>query len=450
MILKYIQTIKPLILIVLFSFSLNHAFAQQNGIVADKIIAKIDNNIILKSELEQAYLQYVASAQSRVGSQVKCQILESLVINKLMVAKAEIDSVVVADEEVMSNLNNRMNVFISRIGSEEKIEEYYGKTIDQFKAELKDQVKEQLIVQKMQSTITADISVTPSEVRKFFNSIPADSLPYFSTEVSLAQIVKIPTVGKVQKEEVRQRLLAIRDEIKNGGDFETMARRYSEEPGAATSGGNLGFQSRGSLVPPYEAAALSLKPGEMSQPVETDFGFHLIQMLERRGNLYNTRHILIKPVPSTEDIAAATHYLDSLRLQILSDSISFEKAAKEYSTDQETATSGGFFLDATGAPRVSVSDLDPVLFFTIDTMRVGTITTPIVYRAEDGQEAVRILYYKSKVMPHEANLREDYQKIAMAAENEKKNKILNNWFDKAKDDVFIQIDPEYADCKIME
>ena len=137
-------------------------------------------------------------------------------------------------------------------------------------------------------------------------------------------------------------------------------------------------------------------------------------------------------------------------MQILDDSISFEKAAKEYSSDQETATSGGFFLDATGAPRVSVSDLDPVLFFTIDTMRVGTITAPIVYRAEDGQEAVRILYYKSKVMPHEANLREDYQKIAMAAENEKKNKILNNWFDKARDDVFIQIDPEYADCKIME
>lgn len=450
MILKYIRTIKPLILVVLFSFSLSHTYAQQNGIVVDKIIAKIDNNIILKSELEQAYLQYVAQAQSRVGSQVKCQILESLVIDKLMVAKAEIDSVVVSDEEVMNNLNNRMNVFISRIGSEEKIEEYYGKTIDQFKAELKDQVKDQLIVQKMQSTITADISVTPSEVKKFFNSIPSDSLPYFSTEVSLAQIVKVPSIGTTQKEEVKQRLLAIREEISNGADFEAMARKYSEEPGAATSGGNLGFQSRGNLVPPYEAAALKLKPGEMSQPVETEFGFHLIQMIERRGNLYNTRHILIKAVPSEADIEEAKKYLDSLRVQILNDSISFEKAAKEYSADQETAASGGFFLDGTGAPRVSVSDLDPVVFFTIDTMSVGTITNPIAYRMEDGKEAVRILYYKSKIKPHEANLREDYQKIAMAAENEKKNKILNNWFDRAKEDVFIQIDPEYANCNIME
>lgn len=448
MISRYIPVIKFL-LITLFGIWGQGLYAQQN-LVADKIIAKIDNNIILKSELEQAYLQYVSSAQTRVGSQVKCQILESLVINKLMVAKAEIDSVVVSDEEVTSNLNNRMNVFISRIGSEEKIEEYYGKTIEQFKAELRDQVKEQLVVQKMQSTITKDIKVTPSEVKKFFNSIPADSLPYFSTEVSLAQIVKVPSVNSAQKEAVRQRLLNIREEIMNGANFEEMARKHSEEPGAATSGGNLGFQSRGNLVPPYEAAALRLKPGEISQPVETEFGFHLIQMIERRGNLYNTRHILIRPISSSLDIEEARNYLDSLRTQIINDSISFEKAAKEYSSDQETATSGGFFLDGTGAPRISVSDLDPSLFFTIDTMTVGTITKPLTFRMEDGKEAVRILYYKSRIRPHEANLKDDYQKIAIAAENEKKNKILNEWFDRAKEDVFIQIDPDYNNCRIME
>ncbi len=448
MILKYIPAIK-LLLISICCIWTQEAFAQQN-LVADKIIAKIDNNIILKSDLEKAYLQYISSAQARVGSQVKCQILESLVINKLMVAKAEMDSVVVSDEEVTSNLNNRMNVFISRIGSEERIEEFYGKTIEQFKAELRDEVKEQLVVQKMQSTITKDIKVTPSEVKRFFNSIPADSLPYFSTEVSLAQIVKVPSVNKAQKETVRQRLLNIREEIVNGADFEEMARRHSEEPGATGSGGNLGFQSRGNLVPPYEAAALRLKPGEISQPVETEFGFHLIQMIERRGNLYNTRHILLRPVSSSLDIEEARNYLDSLRTQIINDSISFEKAAKEYSSDQETAISGGFFLDGTGAPRVPVGELDPSLFFTVDTMKVGSITKPLTFRMEDGKEAVRILYYKSRVRPHEANLKDDYQKIAMAAENEKKNKILNEWFDRAKGDVFIQIDPEYNHCKIME
>lgn len=448
MILKYIPAIK-LLLIGICCIWAQGASAQQN-LVADKIIAKVDNNIILKSDLEKAYLQYISNSQARVGSQLKCQILESLVINKLMVAKAEMDSVVVSDEEVTSNLNNRMNVFISRIGSEERIEEFYGKSIEQFKAELRDEVKEQLVVQKMQTTITKDIKVTPSEVKKFFNSIPADSLPYFSTEVSLAQIVKVPSVNKAQKEAVRQRLLNIREEIMNGADFEEMARRHSEEPGATSSGGNLGFQNRGSLVPPYEAAALRLKPGEISQPVETEFGFHLIQMIERRGNLYNTRHILLRPVSSALDIEEARDYLDSLRTQILNDSISFEKAAKEYSSDQETAISGGFFLDATGSPRVPVGELDPSLFFTIDTMKVGTITKPLTFRMEDGKEAVRILYYKSRIRPHEANLKDDYQKIAIAAENEKKNRVLNEWFDRAKGDVFIQIDPDYNHCRIME
>ena len=449
MILKFI--LSPSLLVAFFMMLITSGVVAQNDMmVADKIIAKIDNNIILKSELEQAYLQYLASGQIKAGGETKCQILESLVINKLMVAKAEIDSVVVTDEEVSNNLNNRMNVFIQRIGSEEKIEEYYGKSIEQFKSELRDQVKEQLIVQRMQSTITSDISVTPSDVKKFFNSIPADSLPYFSTEVALAQIVKLPTVSEVQKQKVREKLLSIREQIVSGADFEEMARKYSEEPAASSTGGNLGFQNRGDLVPAYEAAALKLKPEEISQPIETEFGFHLIQMIERRGNLYNTRHILVKANSSDSDLEDAKNYLDSLRVQILNDSISFEKAAKEYSADMETAASGGFFIDDTGAPRISVEALDPVVFFTVDTMQVGSISKPISYRTDDGKQAVRILYYKTKVKPHQASLREDYQKIAKAAENEKKNKILNAWFDKAKDDVFIQIDPEYVACKLME
>lgn len=451
MILKFMQTkIKCWVVILVLAVFGFEGSAQNGGIVVDKIIAKIDNNIILKSQLEKTYLQYISSGEVRAGSQTKCQILESLVINKLMVAKAEIDSVVVTDEEVNSNLTNRMNVFISRIGSEEKIEEYYGKTIEQFKDELRDEVREQLIVQRMQSTITSDISVTPAEVKKFFNSIPADSLPYFSTEVSLAQIVKLPSVSKVQKDEVTKKLLDLRAQIMDGADFEELARKHSEEPAAASTGGNLGFQSRGDLVPAYEAAALKLKPNEISQPIETEFGFHLIQMIERRGNLYHTRHILMKPSSSELDMAEAREYLDSLRMLILNDSIAFEKAAKEYSDDPETAASGGFFLDGTGSPRISVEDLEPTVFFTVDTMEVGSITKPIAYRTNDGKEAVRILFYESRIRPHQASLRQDYQKIARAAENEKKNLILNGWFDKAKGDVFIQIDPEYGNCQIME
>src|SRR5690606_3253636 len=416
MILKFLSVIKLFSFVLLMNGIIFTSFGQNSeAIVVDKIIAKIDNNIILKSDLEKSYQQYLASGEIRATDDTRCQLLESLVINKLMVAKAEIDSVVVTEEEVTSNLDNRMNIFISRIGSEEKIEEFYGKTIEQFKVELRDEIREQLIVQRMQSTITADISVTPAEVKKFFNSIPADSLPYFSTEVSLAQIVKLPSVSGAQKREVSKKLLDLREQIMNGADFEELARKHSEEPAAASTGGNLGFQSRGDLVPAYEAAALKLKPGEISQPVETEFGFHLIQMIERRGNLYHTRHILMKPASSELDIEEAKEYLDSLRTLILNDSITFEKAAKEYSADQETAASGGFFLDGTGSPRISVEDLEPTVFFTVDTMKVGTITKPIAYRTNDGKEAVRILFYESRIRPHQASLKEDYQKIARAA-----------------------------------
>lgn len=422
----------------------------QSDMVVDKIIGKVDNYIVLKSDLEKAYLEFLSSGEVARGD-TKCQILESLIVNKLMMAKAEIDSVFVEDDEVTGNLNRRLQAMVAQIGSEEKIEEYYGKTIAQFREELRERMKEQLTVQKMQNHITADIKVTPAEVKKFFNRIPEDSLPFFSTEVAIAQIVKVPTVSKEQKEVVRKQLLDLRRRIVDGGeDFETLAKEYSQEPGAKNSGGNIGFFKRGELASEYEAASLKMKPGDISQPVETVFGFHLIQLIERRGNTYNTRHILIRPEFSPDDIKNAEVYLDSLRLNILNDSITFEKAAKEYSDDQETSHSGGYFIDDTGDSRISVEALDPVMFFAIDTMQVGTISKPIRFRQDDGTEAVRMIYYKSKMKPHQANLKDDYQKIANAALNEKKNKVLDAWFIKAQEEVFINLDEEYSSCSILQ
>jgi peptidyl-prolyl cis-trans isomerase SurA len=238
--------------------------------------------------------------------------------------------------------------------------------------------------------------------------------------------------------------------VDRGEDFETLAREYSEEPGAKNSGGNIGFFKRGELASEYEAASLRMKPGDISQPVETMFGFHLIQFIERRGNTFNTRHILMRPQSSPDDIRVTEVYLDSLRSKILNDSLTFEKAAKEYSNDAETSHSGGYFLDQTGDSRISVEEIDPVLFFAIDTMQVGTISKPIRFRQDDGTEAVRIIYYKSKMRPHQANLKDDYQKISMAALNEKKNKVLDAWFLKARDEVFINVDEEYNSCQILQ
>jgi hypothetical protein len=536
------------------------------GQMIDKIIAKVDDYIVLRSDLDKAYLEYVSSGQEG-GEEVKCGIFESLVISKLLVAKAEIDSVLVLDEEVQMNLDQRFQIILSQIGSEERLEEYYGKSVEDFKDELFDDIHEQLISDKMQRTITEDVSVTPSEVKRFFNRIPSDSLPFFSTEVSIGQIVVIPEIGKDQKEKAREKLLDIRHKIVNGPDltstyggwilsinpdnnlelinkagtkysgswefvasdrlftialneisftanefqftwkltkyggdslrfenndisntskfeafkpeddskaspvismdfllgswqitsfnadgqdFATLAREYSEDPGSARTGGELGYASRGTMVPEFEAAAMTMKPGQISEPIETDFGFHLIQLIDRRGNEFNSRHILIRPDFTAIDFEKAEDFLDSLKDHIIHDSLVFEKAAKEFSDDDETSGNGGFLVDGSGSTRVSVEDLDPVVFFTIDTMEVCQIYKPLTYRNKDGKEAVRILYYKDRARPHKANLQEDYQKIQMATMNEKRKEVMDKWFDSAKNEVFIQIDEDYQYCKILE
>lgn len=423
--------------------------AQDNGVVVDKIIAKVDNYIVLKSDLETTYLNYLANGNPATPD-AKCRILAQLISQKLMVAKAEIDSVIVTDAEVDNNLDRRMQMILSQYGgSEAQLEEYYGKTVEEFQADIRDQIKEQLVVQRMQETITSGIKVTPAEVKKFFNSIPQDSLPYFSTEVEVAQIVKIPTIGKDQISTAKKKLNDIRARVIAGESFEALAKEYSQDPGSAKYGGNLGFAKRGIMAPEFEAAALKLKPNEISSPFETQFGVHIVQLLERRGNEYNSRHILLMAEPSESDMKEAENFLDSLKTQIQADSITFEKAAKEHSDDSYTAGNGGFFMDDLGGTRVSVEDLDPVVFFTLDSMQVEQISKPIKFRTDGGKEAVRILYYKSKIKPHQANLSDDWQKIQAAALNQKKSKALNDWFNKAREDVFISIDDAYDYCGIM-
>jgi peptidyl-prolyl cis-trans isomerase SurA len=256
-------------------------------------------------------------------------------------------------------------------------------------------------------------------------------------------------MGKAEKAEVKTLLEDIRAKVKSGEDFCKYAEQYSEDPGSKQFCGELGFFKRGELVPEYETAALKLKPGELSEVVLSEYGFHLIQLIERRSNEFNTRHILIKPKSSEKDIDNAFIFLDSLRTAILSDSIPFSRAANKYSEDKKTQSSGGFLTDEAGNYRMSVDNVDPSLFFTIDTMQVGEITPPVKFKMEDGAEAVRIIYLKAKLSPHRANLKDDYQEIYNAAVEHKKNSALNSWFDKTKGEVFIQIDEAYSGCNIL-
>jgi peptidyl-prolyl cis-trans isomerase SurA len=420
------------------------------GIVIDKIILKVDNYIVLKSDLENAYQGYLTNGGSP-SEVAKCNMLNSLVVNKLMVAKAEIDSVIVTDAEVDMNTQQRMQAIMANSGnSQEQLERAYGKSMAEIQSELRDQVREQLLGREMQNKITRGISITPSEVRRFFNKIPTDSLPFYSSDVEVAQIVKIAKVSDTQKEAARKKLNEIRAELVQGANWQELAKKYSEDPSAQYNGGDMNWVGRGAMVPQFEAMAFKLKKGEISAPFESPFGFHIMQLLDRRGNEYHSQHILISATPSAEDLTRAEKFLDSLRKQVMDGKAKFDALAKEFSDDLDSKQRGGFFADADGGTKVSIKDLDPVVYFAIDTMKLGHISKPISYRTDDGKDAVRILYFKTKLSPHAANLTDDWHRIQAAALAEKKDKALDGWFYKARADVFINVDPAYKGCGILE
>jgi peptidyl-prolyl cis-trans isomerase SurA len=437
-------------LLILACFVVTSNAQDNEGFVVDEVISKIDNFIVLKSDLDKYYQDHLTNGGSP-SQEVKCQMLAILIRNKLMMAKAEIDSVVVLDADVDANTQRRMNMILAQSGrTAEELEQIYGKSLDQIRLELRDQIREQMIVQKMESTITEKVSVTPSEVKRFFEKIPSDSLPYFSAAVEVAQIVKIAESSKAQKDAARNQLLELRSRILAGEDFNTLASKYSDDPSVVQNKGDMGWVGRGEMVPEFEAMAFKLKPNEISMPFESDFGFHILQLLERRGNEYHSRHILISPKPSKDDLNEASQFLDSIRTLVLADTMKFEAAAKTHSDDMATKGNGGYFVDQAGSQRVQIDELDPIVFFKVDSMKVGDISKPIVYRTDDQKDAVRILYYKSRIPPHLASLKEDYQRIQMATLNEKKNRILEKWFQKARQDVFINIDRNYDYCGILD
>ncbi|RAU83804.1 peptidylprolyl isomerase [Pontibacter arcticus] len=417
----------------------------------DGIIAKINNHIVLRSDLEFGYQQYLAQTKQQPNNNLKCEVLKSLVQDKLLLARAEVDSVTVEETMVTNELDRRVEYLTAQAGGAERLEQYYNKSIKQLKDDLRRTVREQMVMQKMQSEITSKVTVTPKEIKRYFSTIPADSLPYFSSEVELGQIVKFAQISKTQKQKARQQLEDLKKRILAGEDFATLAKQYSQDPGSAAAGGELGFFKKKELVPEYEAAALRLEPGQMSNVIESQFGFHLIQLIERKGQEFNTRHILLKPETATVDMEEAIVALDSIRTLIKSDSITFAKAAKDNSDDKATKDNGGILQNRNdGSTYISMEQVDPSIFFVIDTMEVGDITKPLPYVTEDGKQAVRILYLKAKSTPHQANLTDDYQRIATAAINQKREKAVDDWFKKNFDTVFIEIDPEFDSCKVLQ
>ncbi|GGK59775.1 peptidylprolyl isomerase [Rufibacter glacialis] len=437
---------KCLLLVGVLATSAPRAEAQQATLI-DNIVAKVGGHIILRSELEFQHANAVG--QGYKSPTLRCDILRSLVQNKLLLARAEVDSVVVDESRVTGELDGRLNSMIAQIGGADKLEAYYNKSMSEIRSDIRRSLKEQLTVQQMEREIAGKIKVTPKEVQQYFNRIPKDSLPYFSTEVEVGQIVKIAQVGNAQKQAAKAQLEDLRKRILAGEDFAALARQFSQDPGSGAQGGELGFFKKRELVPEYEAAALKLQPGETSPVIESMFGYHIIQLLERRGEEFNTRHILIKPATAQVDMQQTAQQLDSIRALVMKDSLSFAKAAKDFSDDMATKGNGGM-ITLPGSPTtyIPVDKVDPSIFFVIDTLQVGSISKPLPYRTEDGKEALRILYLKSKTPPHQANMRDDYQKIAAAALADKRNRAIADWFEKNKDTVFVDIVPDFKSCSL--
>jgi peptidyl-prolyl cis-trans isomerase SurA len=423
------------------------SFAQNTNVNIDKIVAKIDNYYILKSEVETL----VERGKADNDPIDRCQALESLAIQKLLVAKAEIDSVIVEDAMLVEQLNARMQEMVRAYGSEKNIVQQFNKSIETLKSELKNQVKEQMTAQKMQATITEKSNITPHEVKAFFNRIPKDSLPIIPTEVIIAQIVRLAKVTKAQKAELIERLTDIKRRVELGENFAELAKEYSEDQGSKIYGGDLGWSKRGQMVPEFEAAAMQLDSGKLSDIVESDFGFHLIQTLELRGQEFHARHILLRPDYSRLDLDEPKHFLDSLKKQIEIDSITFAKAIKLHSEDKQTVDAGGIIIDPqTGSDKLPLDvSMEPNLYFTVEPMKLGNISAPMNYRTPDGKTGMRIVLLKKKIEAHKANLTDDYEKLKSFALNNKQSEIVEKWFREAINEVYINIDAEYQVCKLF-
>lgn len=432
------------LLLGLFQYTIT---AQEEEHIIDQVVAVVGKNIILESDIENQYLQYrMQGGISGNASEIRCRLLEDLLYQKLMVAQADFDSITIDPSQVNSELDRRISSFINQFGSQEKMESYYGKTLVEIKEELFKIIEEQLLAQRVQQDIVANVTVTPSEIRSFYRSIPEDSIPLIKTEYVIAQIVKNPPISIEEKIRVKERLLELRERILKGESFSTMAILYSEDPGSAKKGGELGFYGRGQLYPEFEAVAFKLSEGEISNVVETEAGYHILQMIERKGDFVNVRHILLVPKVSPIDLLKARNELDSVAQLIRADSITFEQGVEQYSDAEDKNSNGLLINQYTMGTTFEAEQLDPQVSFTIEKMSIGELSNPVPMKTDDQKDAYRLLYLKEKSKPHRANMHEDYAKIQEWAMQDKQMKTIDKWMnDKAKE-TYIRIIEEYRSC----
>ncbi len=442
----YMSDTKQFLLFLFLLWLISFNLKSQDRVVADQIVAVVGNSIILKSDIHHQKIQYQAQPEIELGDSPECEVFEEALYQKLLYNQAIIDSVEISDEQVEMILDRRLRFFIHQIGSREKLEEYYGKTIEELKDDFRDIVREQELSQKVESNITRNVRVTPSEVNEFFNSLPKNEIPIVESYIEISQIVKVPPVSEEEIANARNRLNRFRERILDGDSFSTLAIMYSDDPGSARRGGELGFINRGEFYREFEAVAFNLQPGEVSEIFETKAGFHIVEKIERRGEQVNVRHILIRPEISAEEVNKTKNKLDSIRRIIQRNEMSFAEAAREFSDHPSKANNGIIINQRNNTTRFKPEEVDPNLFFIVDRMKVGEVSRPAEMMTEDGDYAFRIVHLRNRTQPKEANLTENYDFIKQIALENKRREKVNDWIEDKIQDTYLHINENFYDC----
>ncbi len=424
----------------IFSFT-----ATAQPVIIDRVVAVVGDFHVLQSDIEQAYLQ-MRMPGGYIPPNARCEIFNHLVDQKLLMAQSKIDSVDVGPDQVELSMETRLDYFISQFGDEKEMESYFDKSIYDIKDDLREAIREQMITQQVGASITEGVSTTPSDVKSFFRSLDTDSIPYINTQVELAQIVAYPSYSEEAIFGVKERLLELRKRVIEGEDFGTLAILYSEGPSASRRG-ELDFKMRSELDKAYATEAWSLKPAQVSKIVESSFGYHIIQMVERRGDRANTRHILMKPKADANAKQKAIYKLDSLVTVVRADSIEFSMAAKIYSEDSRTSVNGGLIVNPqTLAATFELDQLPTKDYYMIRNMEVGDMTEPYESVDHNQKACYKILYLKTRTEPHRANLKQDYLLLQEMALSVKNNKVMDEWYSNKKKNTYIRVDNSFKNC----
>jgi peptidyl-prolyl cis-trans isomerase SurA len=434
----------PVIFILLFS---HQGRAQLN--VIDEVIAVVGDNPVLRSDVEYQYQQAMMQGVSFPGD-LKCHIFEQLLLQNLLLEQAKVDSIEVSENMVISTVDRQINEFINRAGSREKLEEWLNKPLHQIKREQRVMVRNQMLTQQMQGKITSSIKVTPAEIRAFYRRTSTDSLPMVPAQFEVQQITLYPRIEVEEVEKIKSRLREFQSQVNDGRDFATLAVLYSEDQASAARGGELGFMSRGELVPEFAQVAFNMQePGRVSKIVETEFGLHIIQLIERQGDRINVRHILMRPKAKPDAIIEAQQRADSIGDLIRSESMSFEEAALRFSMDKDTRINGGLMVNPYNqSTKFEIQHMSAAINRQIERMEVGEVSNAFMMKDERlNKDFFAIVKVKSRIEPHRANIRDDYQLIQSILESQKREDAFNKWIVQKQKETYISVSPNWENCK---